>query len=572
MRNIIKITIILSTLLTIACQNDIQEFQPTGNLSEQKSIDYLSIISSLGYSTDNVIESDSLFLVSDVIVLKKKDLDKIAETPQTKLEAYQTKLPLEKQHIELMCYMDNSAEEFNLLEAVREWNSVPNCNILFSYGSEYISESFWGIDMYVSEEPIWTFLPDAPKYSFIQVAPIVGNSLEKGIISIDTDHTTWKLYSDEEKKWAFVHALGLLIGLKPNDEPDSIMYNRYSDPYWFAFSESDKRDLVSWYPLTVQDFEIISNTSSYQSDIEYLFEAQVTSYKDFEDVTYEYTVYSSSGIQNYTIDDSDCNYNAAKITFLSADTYTIHCTIKQGDTNFATTSITIQTSSDFILPRNSEILLNEEFDIVWACKPGETLECHIEEQLFGSSQPDYEKQPLGTNGFSIKLLDYGYYIISLTKNLINHESKTKEIHIKRFYRPWMSFPEYGDTMEEFDFRLNVFSLGSYNCMENPDSMIVTSHNPPYNIVVGNSAVLQERLHLKLYKKYFRDAFYPPAPVFRGPVTDMDHPMDTVLCKGTSSTIQIPGGKNYRLDVSDGWCKYYGYHAVIIPEDEVIVVY
>jgi len=55
------------------------------------------------------------------------------------------------------------------------------------------------------------------------------------------------------------------------------------------------------------------------------------------------------------------------------------------------------------------------------------------------------------------------------------------------------------------------------------------------------------------------------------VTDMDHPMDTVLYKGTSSTIQIPGGKNYRLNVSDGWCKYYGYHAVIIPEDEVIVV-
>lgn len=51
------------------------------------------------------------------------------------------------------------------------------------------------------------------------------------------------------KKCAIVHALGLLVGLKPTDETDSIMYNRYYTPNWSSFSDTDKSDLMSKYPL-----------------------------------------------------------------------------------------------------------------------------------------------------------------------------------------------------------------------------------------------------------------------------------------------------------------------------------
>lgn len=569
MKKNLNLLLAILGLALISCQSELVETQQLENLNSSK-FDYYSIISSLGYSTDDIMENDSLFVISDVIVLHKKELRKLAEKPQTRITTYSNLLPLEKQHIKLDEYEIADANNSILLtRAAEEWNSVPNCNILFSHGTEYASEVFYSMSVYISDDPSWGFSTNDPQYSFIQVSPVVASSTSTGTLAINTSHSTWQSYSEDQKKWAIVHALGLLIGLKPTDETDSIMYNRYYTPNWSSFSDTDKSELMSKYPLTVKSFDLDSSVSSYVSDIEYTFTPNIEYYKQFDNVTFDYEVQNLSSIVSHRL--IQTSNNAAKISFYSAGTYTIKCRIRTSDIIFAEASKTIEVTSDTYLPQDGDITLNQPFNIRWNCEVGETLNCSIVENLFGNNPNDYVITKISSSEYTIKLCDYGYYTITLTKNNNNGTViDCKEIHIKRFYRPELSFPDFTGTLDDFDFRMDVFEIG-FICPENTANMIVTSYNPSYNIVVGDGTILAERLYLKRYEKFYRNAFFPPEPVCKGPATDVNTLVELTFTKGSSAVIAMPEGRNGYFSITNGWLNYKGYYAVIIPEDNVTII-
>lgn len=179
-------------------------------------------------------------------------------------------------------------------------------------------------------------------------------------MAIDTDHSTWTQYTYDQKKWALVHALGLLIGLNPDsDQTNSIMYNKYATPNWTSFSNTDISELVDMYPLTVKSFSLTSNTSQYLSDVQYTFTPNVDYYKEFENTEFEYDIVNTKAFESHTISvDFD---GSAQIKFLAAGTHTVTCKIKSGNKVFAETSKTVTVSGDLILPDADDIGVNKSF-------------------------------------------------------------------------------------------------------------------------------------------------------------------------------------------------------------------
>ena len=540
-------------------------------------MDYLSIISSLGYSVDGVVENDSVLLVSDVIALRKKDLKNISDG-MTKVESDPIKLPLDRQYIKLNLYELDVRYESIFNEAVREWNSLPNCNVLFYNPNdpEFPEEStFYGTSIFISENPNYIFPTNYPKFSFIQVSPIILSLSDAGTLTINTSNASWMQLYDDQKKWAIVHALGLLVGLLPTDEADSIMKpvnglnanNHYS--YWWGFSDNDKSDMMGMYPLIPEKFELLSEVTEYVTDVEYRFMPQVTVKKDYVDVTYEYSIESTNSIKSYNLTKN--NDNTIDVKFYSAGTYVISCRIVSNDIIFAETSETISVSGDLIIPDNDDIRIGESFNIYWGCEEGANFKCYVKENIFGNNALDYSIVKTSPNEYSVKLSDYGYYVITIVKESASGAIiDTKELHIKRFYRPELSFPDFYGTEEVFDFRIGVFEIG-YICPENMSRMTVTSANAPYDIYVGDGTELKNRLYLHRYDKYYRNAFIPPAPVCMGPAVDAYSIVELVYEKGDSGILTMPAGKNGNIAVADGWLRYQGYYAVIIPDDEVYMV-
>jgi hypothetical protein len=132
----------------------------------------------------------------------------------------------------------------------------------------------------------------------------------------------------------------------------------------------------------------------------------------------------------------------------------------------------------------------------------------------------------------------------------------------------MSFPDYFGTIDVFDYRQKVFEIGR-ECPEDVNDIIVTGSNPSYSVMVGNGGPLEERLYVKQYDKFYRDAFLPPLRVDRDVVTAISTGIGRTFLKGRSGIIHIPAGINGYIPVDEpGWLKYTGYYAIIIPEDRV----
>lgn len=573
-----RMYIVLLSLFIVGCAKEIDDKHVNHVNHQEEPIDYLHIISSFGYSTDDIVESDSLFLISGEVVVSKAQLKRIAETPETKLESYEDKIPTENHRIYLEYKDVNGAFLSVFNDAVREWNSLPNCNIVFynPYDVELEPVGFnTHVNIFLSDDSfdISNNLNDRT-YSFIKVSPMVFNP-NNSSLAIDTNNTTWASLSMDQQKWAVVHALGLLVGLKPTEEYDSIMKGvsgLSSDEYgtyWSGFNKNDIRDLFEMYPLQLDSFDLASSQSVYQLDESYTFLPTIGSIKPVNDVTYSYSIETADSLACY-----ECTHNdddSISITFLASGTYSINCSVSYEGKVFATTTKAIAVEGDFNV--NGPIKLNQFFDIAWGCGENETLTCAVNELLFGNNPNDVEIVQKSPSVFSICLKDYGKYVITLKKTIsdeVGTRSFRKGITVEKYYRPDMIFPDFHGTTDNFDYRMKVFEIG-YVCPESSEElsrMNVTSYNPSYNIKVMDGSKLKNRLYLQIYEKFYRIAFIPPAPVCKGPATCIDSPIDTTFMKGASTIIAMPEGRNGSLVLEPGWANYMGYYAAIIPRDKV----
>ena len=192
------------------------------------------------------------------------------------------------------------------------------------------------------------------------------------------------------------------------------------------------------------------------------------------------------------------------------------------------------------------------------------------EQYFDNNDSNIEYEQYEHGKFRIKLKDYGQYLLTFNTYNSNDEFlESKQISIRRLYHTTISLinninpPGYEFLMEPYDI--------DFICPENMRNLIVESYNPSYTMKVGDTPILQERLYVDCYEKFYRDAFIPPMRVDRRGAVNSAPPVPIIKHEGEDCYIYIPEGRNGYINIeSPGWLRYYGYHVAIIPEDSFII--
>ena len=259
----------------------------------------IQLLADWGYDTTDVRVYDEYYVLSDELVFFKDVLAESRKTPLTKINAEKQKLENDRQHIYLQkSLMDGMYNSDVLLEeAVEEWNSIDDCNLYFSTTGVNYCDTPAGIEI--------TSYPSFGLGSgLVMVSPLVGIGA-RGLISINTGHYMWDMIDPYQRRYAIMHGIGHLIGLKDYDEIgdrfegttpgiDITSIMRSSDElttatmggFWSGLSKNDKEDMVTMYPLRpIDDLEYEIYTITDNGD-----EIEVTNRTLYKGVNYRIKV------------------------------------------------------------------------------------------------------------------------------------------------------------------------------------------------------------------------------------------------------------------------------------------
>ena len=292
----------------------------------------MQLIYGWGYDTTDVRIFDEYYLVSNELVFYKDELKASRNIPQTRMNAEATRLTKEQQQICMnKVQMDaTSISEILLEDAITEWNSIDDCNLFFSTAISYPSGAY--ADIEVTPTPMF-----ASGSALVTVTPLIGNL--NGRITINTGYYIWDYLSQDQRKYAIMHAMGHLIGLKDSDEIEShVDSTNYYDPnsimrpsdeinmtnwggYWNGLNDYDKAALKLMYPLRpIDDLEYEIYTVSDNGD-----ESKVTNKTLYTGVNYRIKVLPFESVKPM----EDASYGL-KITYTDGDGTDIEAVLRKG--------------------------------------------------------------------------------------------------------------------------------------------------------------------------------------------------------------------------------------------------
>ena len=563
--------------------------------SIEKGIDYLQIIESLGYPVDEAVEYEDCFVVSDETFFYKEQMDKYAKNnPQTKTNAI-GKLPLALQDIYIVDYYISDSYVSLFKQAVAEWNNLPDCNIRFSSTFDDEPHSEW--DQYVTLE-----ISDNPQILSQGNAMIreTVSQFELLEASINTSHPTWQKLGEEQRKYAIMHALGHLVGLKDADETQYKIPGTYQEQnftimrpsdeitdanllnYWSGFGDLDEVDLSYMYPLHISSMSLEASASKFEFDRDYTLTAAYVAKKSLPDATYEFSVVSMPEGASNPI--RSVSSNVCTVRFDQAGRYVFKVVLSggRGQTHRFTYEESFSVSND-VFTCSDNIKVGTAFELSWIYGNAsyETdIEITASESVFDNgSSANVNIQTLSRGQYRVTLKKPGSYTIRLeAKKTDGSVVKTKCLYIDRFYRPTMSIepivPE-----DEFDYRLEYRTIGNV-CTEDVQSFslnIDEPYNYAYTTTLSTSGSFSSRFYCQVYRKYYRETF--PAYTRRSnrmPVTDTTMHQDIIRYPGDPVTYTpdfelCNRGATYEPTIVfegelTGYIRYKGYYAVVIPPD------
>ncbi|HIS21925.1 MAG TPA: hypothetical protein IAC09_00605 [Candidatus Cryptobacteroides intestinipullorum] len=227
----------------------------------------MQLLADWGYDTTAVRVYDEYYLVSNEFIFYKNELMNCRSVPKTRINAESIRLAREQQQIHIDKYQMDAMSNSDMLleEAISEWNSIDDCNIFFSTTASYPGGTNAAIE--VTSTPTFAF-----GSALVTVTPLTGNL--NGRITINTGYYIWEYLDPSQRRYAIMHAIGHLIGLKDSDEFTSHVTETNDDKvntimrpsdeittanvggYWSGLTRYDKEDLSKLYPLRpIDDLE-----------------------------------------------------------------------------------------------------------------------------------------------------------------------------------------------------------------------------------------------------------------------------------------------------------------------------
>ena len=568
------------TIEDIIQHNEISTKSTTGeSLFSEDSLYLVSLFGCI-----NTLEQfDSCYVINGDQLISTDDLAILKQTANNRM--FGRVLPNNVQHIYVVInnYGNNYSIKNNVIEALNQWNNISNCNIYFAHrdGTYNSSNEYNWIDMSIDIDPSSGIGSNVNCNSGLGILVNTAITPEPSRkITVNSSNSSFSQLNDSQKTFAIMHALGHALGLNDAESNSnwipgtsgtyatSIMnsydYNIQNGLVWQGFTDNDKEDLGYIYPLLLINPRfsvngIISN-GEMQAGCNYDIELQYDAIKQYDNCSICYSVSSS----DVTYDPNSIEGHLSIISYSSGDVNVL------AEVKNSVGDILDSYNENFSVIGNapifpSNIALGESFTLEWPCDDGESLALLITENYFDNDDRNVSYTQSSNSTYSLRILDYGDYTITLKQFKASRVIGEKSIHVRKLFRTDYSF-EIRDTLTR-SIPHWLLPNQIYACPEDMSQLVVTSVNNPNYVRFGDNNKLTDRIAFNTYNIYFRDAFIPPQRVDRRPVCDTTYFTLHSYPKGYDSRIELPAANNGYISIAlPGWLNYYGRKGVMIPDD------
>ena len=571
----------ISAIFVVACTvSEITEPQIADSVENQNTYRTdLDIIYEMGYDTTSVLIFEDYYLVDNEIAIFKNAIENYRITPQTKLNAYEERLPLEGQRIHLTIeadYSDSNYNEEDVKYAIEQWNELEDCNIMFSSNiSEPYHYEWFPAVLEIHPTPINL----QGGSGMITVSPLVGGG-NAGIAVIKTSDVWWKKLSGEQRRYAIMHALGHLIGLKDYDEnpwvpnsssssfdqfsimkPSDEITDTWKDMYWNGFSPTDKIDIPALYPLYPESFSVSVSPKPednvFETGIQYVFTSEYESLKSMTGLSYKMLInYIDPSSDDMIIDSETGKFN---VIFsepgecnISVEMIGKNNTVRATDDigNYVVASIVDQLNC----PDVSQIKIDEPFNVEWLYEnsmyPNAYVEFSAGEVYFdnGGSQNVTVKRT-SDNSADITIHDYGCYRI--TAKLINgpQEDNVKTISISKLYRPELTV-EPDLVVWDVPQSFTTATLEGFFPLPAEAFDFSNGGVSQHKVIIGDEPILSGRVHIDYALKYYINKDLLNSPDRPEHWLLVDHIGSVTFAKGESNVQYLPQVKDLSYTYQD----------------------
>lgn len=563
-------------------------------------------IESLGWRIFNIVCDSLVYIVNGDMLFSKEDLFLRRNKPQSRM--FGRILHTSAQHMLLNVNAEIRFDDANINEidiaapfrsALAEWNSLNNCNLYFGVNGDcaYDTSDWYPVSIYIGGKTNSSYNTNIAKsleYGIVIVPSLDEVCFPGSYMLVDVDHSAYKSLTDEQKKYAIMHALGHLIGLNDtssnagwvegtsNGTEYTIMNTNYFMDEMMGcngFSSSDIEDLNKMYPLLIDDYVVTFPSEPTLSDgllmkgKSYDFQSTIKCLKNAS-VQYKYEV--SGG--KYT--SSQINDSTVRIVFKEQAKYTVKASLKSTSAVLPTISSCQKTFSVVSSKPDypSSVAIGDEFSIDWIYydpSDKDDFKADIEivgtETLFDGNGANIEIR----NNKYIKIKDAGKYEITISaKNKQGAVLRQYRLFIDEFYRSGVN--EVTQISDELGFEPPCFSLGNEICTDDMSLVNLQSTiNNAFEIRFSGSCLMPHRYCVKKYRKYRRLSGYARRMDVRD-LVDTTSYTTIIIEEGAPSslTVDVPclvvdseliGMENNTLT------KYLCYYAFVVPEDRIELV-
>lgn len=599
------LNIIAVILLVLSCsQYEIAEMSLTEQNEgladyDRTMVEDSTLLTELGYSIFKIEDYDDSYIVNDLLVFDKRDLMQWANNnPSTKLSrSFNVDRRFQRMAIEVNYFGSSSGEELGMIEnAMSAWNSLNGCNVFFCYsGDGSVNHSEWmvlKIDIYSAG-----CLYD----KMITLSERVGQNEPVRMMTLNTALDIWKNASDQQKEYAFMHMLGLAMGLTDYRDSNnqvvgsygvdnySIM-RRYTDlashpnDCWDGFSYADRLDIPKAFPIVADDIDVELSNPAFDN-VNYVFSGEQTITAD--------AVFDlpSKGVPNYWLDYNITLYNktsGGSINNVDGTNYLVcdfvdNCeyelTIEVLNENAGAFQVikkqyTINVISDPKVTVNypTEVSINADFLVTFQSPYGNPkIDISACETLFDKNGNNCIVTKVEDNQYKIKLLDYGSYEIACS---MSGNEDISRLVVSEFYRP--------DYQMSHTSWLEDLEYVAYDATTGNRSILIPENSTPsprtgLYITLEDNDTLSNRFYGIIYDKYYFNVLYANC---------LEHGLFIrksrilKLNKGANSVYSLPVINNYSYDSSTDpsavvdtlgnyTASFIGFYALHIPKDSII---
>lgn len=586
MRNIKYILFIIGVLSSCTVSEMLFPQEGISYESEDASYEDSLLISSMGIDIKRIEDYDTYYVVNDVILFDKSELHL---HPQTRLCAnYSVTAQLQRISIGLAEFGAIENDREMLEYAISQWNSLTDSNIYFCMSDDTSIEHYDWITVTINSYGEYS----NPMYqNMLLVEGQVGPQEPSRQVHLNKQHSSWKAASETQKKYAFMHMLGQVVGLydggykaslhifgTSQNDSNSIMRSHLyladnPNTCWNGFSEYDTTDIPKAFPIVPDEITFdFSNQSFDNTDYFCRGEQTITVSSIFDipgKIIEESSLSYSTSIMNVT-ENTMVKYVSDSNTFtldlLDGCTYKLTTTVKNTSTgkDLLTKNKTISVvAPNFTASFPDSIELNQSYNLIIHSPYGKPrIDYSIVETLFGNSSA-INILSVADNVIKFKVTGYGAFDIKIGP--ADSSTKFYKLSFTKYYRPTYVMSNT-DWLEDLEY--TAYSSIAERDGVLPNSNTIVGYRTNLNVQIGEDDILQDNFYGVVYVKYFYNGYhYIDISMLEHGLLRIES-FDCIIKKGASSTYNFPALALYEYYQGSTRYEYIGYYAMVIPSDSI----